>query len=485
VRDELDVLLDRVADEALRADLREQISRIRAKRTFGLLFESHLPERVLLPEHTVRRGVRVVRRDNSASPTFEVLAVKGGEATIRMVRHPDGSSLTVAEAAEVVDETAPIEDLTVIADFGDPIHPGLRHLGSVHRGADKPAHVVINGENHHALELLQFTHLGKVDCIYIDPPYNKGARDWKYDNDYVDSDDAYRHSKWLAFMERRLKLVKQLLNPEASVLIVTIDETEHLRLGLRLQQIFPEAKQQVVSVTINPKGTARLNEFSRVDEYAFFVLVGGATVPMVRAGAGAREVRWKYLRRTDIASARGTVKGGRNQFYPIYIDEASGAIVKLGEPLRPEEDPRSVPAIQGAVAVFPIREDGVQLNWGLTAPSLQRALASGYVRVTEGHPNQPYTISYLSGPNITRAESGEYLIQGTREDGSKVVVVPTAWPGLRRLDQAPQLLVVRPVGDRDLRSLDLLSEKVRKGIADHTEAKITGLYEGDLAADYQ
>lgn len=92
--------------------------------------------------------------------------------------------------------------LVVVAEFGDPIYPGLTHLGSIHRGGDKPAHLIINGENHHVLEALQFTHARKVDCIYIDPPYKAGPRDWKYNNNYVDESDSYRHSKWLAFMER-------------------------------------------------------------------------------------------------------------------------------------------------------------------------------------------------------------------------------------------------------------------------------------------
>ena len=85
---------------------------------------------------------------------------------------------------------------------------------------------MINGENFHVLEQLTFTHEHTIDAIYIDPPYNTGARDWKYNNDYVEGDDLYRHSKWLAFMERRLKLAKRLLNPDDSVLIVTIDEKE-------------------------------------------------------------------------------------------------------------------------------------------------------------------------------------------------------------------------------------------------------------------
>jgi adenine-specific DNA-methyltransferase len=213
IRSELDVLLDKVQDEALSAELRTQIDRLKQRRSFGLVFERHIPERVRLPQHPIRVGSQVVSRDDDDSPTYEVLAIDGGSATIQRVRDPDGAYLTAPEHRGE-SELAPLDSLVVISDFGEPVLPGLRHVGSVERGGDKPYHIVINGENHHALEALRFTHAGKVDCIYIDPPYNTGARDWKYDNDYVDDTDAYRHSKWLAFMERRLKLAKDLLNPE-------------------------------------------------------------------------------------------------------------------------------------------------------------------------------------------------------------------------------------------------------------------------------
>ncbi|MBT2916529.1 DNA methyltransferase, partial [Vibrio anguillarum] len=135
--------------------------------------------------------------------------------------------------------------------FRDKIYPGLVSTGKVERGGNKPFHSVINGENYHVLKALTFTHRGKIDAIYIDPPYNTGARDWKYNNDYVESEDLYRHSKWLAFMERRLKLAKELLNPKDSVLIATIDEKENARLLLLLEQVFPEGRIQSISTLIN------------------------------------------------------------------------------------------------------------------------------------------------------------------------------------------------------------------------------------------
>jgi adenine-specific DNA-methyltransferase len=149
-------------------------------------------------------------------------------------------------------------------------------LQSVERGGDRPCHLVIKGENHHALQTLLYPYEGTVDCIYIDPPFNSGARDWKYNNDYVAKDDAYRHSKWLAFIEKRLRLAKRLLNPASSVVIVAIDENEAARLRLLLEQIFPASKIQMVNVLINPAGASIIDQFSRVDEHLLFVHVGTA-----------------------------------------------------------------------------------------------------------------------------------------------------------------------------------------------------------------
>lgn len=418
IRNELDVLLDKVQDAALRADLRSQIDRLKQKRSFGLVFEQHIPERVRLPQHPIRVGSKVVTRDANDSPTYEVTSLEDGIATIEVVRDADGAYLAAPEH-DGHGERAPVDTLVVISDFGEPVLPGFRYLGAVERGGGKPYHVVINGENHHALQALRFTHAGKVDCIYIDPPYNSGARDWKYNNDYVDDSDAYRHSKWLAFMERRLKLAKELLNPEDSVLIVTIDEKEYLRLGLLLEQTFPGSRIQMVSITISPRSTARANEFSRVDEYAFFVFVGQVELAAAQSGSGG-EVRWQYLRRDQRGSARSD--GRPNQFFPIYVNDATGRIEALGEAL-PIGVPRStVPVREGCTTVFPIRADGSERVWGLTPTTLRRRISEGLVRVTPGtSEHQKYAISYLPGAD-EKLRSGLYTVAGQRPDGSKIVV---------------------------------------------------------------
>ena len=153
-----------------------------------------------------------------------------------------------------------------------PIYPGLEVVDSVHHAPDDQLwHALIEADNYYALQLLAYLYPGQVDCIYIDPPYNTGARDWKYNNDYVDSADTYRHSKWLSMMKRRLLLAKRLLNPKDSVLIVTIDEKEYLHLGCLLEELFPEARMQMVSVVIKAGGVSRGSEFNRTNEYIYFI----------------------------------------------------------------------------------------------------------------------------------------------------------------------------------------------------------------------
>lgn len=98
-------------------------------------------------------------------------------------------------------------------------------------------HILINGDNFHALAALQATHRGKVDVIYIDPPYNTGNKDFIYNDHYLDKDDIYRHSKWLSFMEKRLRLAAELLHTEG-VIFASIDDSEHARLKLLMDEIF-------------------------------------------------------------------------------------------------------------------------------------------------------------------------------------------------------------------------------------------------------
>ena len=243
-------------DPQLGADLEREFKALASRRAFGLNFERHRPEAVELPQRAVRKGdkVRILPERGST---------KKGDPRLWTVKQIESVDDVRVAKLTLLHEEAPepqyvaVDDLVVVAEFRDTIYPGLVSTGKVERGGDKPFHTVINGENYHALNALTYTHRGKIDAIYIDPPYNTGAKDWKYNNDYVEGEDLYRHSKWLAMMERRLKIAQELLNPADSVLIVTIDEKEYLRLGLLLEQTFPESSIQMVSSVINPAGRPR------------------------------------------------------------------------------------------------------------------------------------------------------------------------------------------------------------------------------------
>ena len=92
-------------------------------------------------------------------------------------------------------------------------------------------HVLIQADNYHALSVMNYTHKKKVDVIFIDPPYNTGSQAWIYNNSYVDKDDRFKHSKWLSFMSKRLRLARNLLK-EDGFFIATIDNNELVTLGL-------------------------------------------------------------------------------------------------------------------------------------------------------------------------------------------------------------------------------------------------------------
>jgi len=400
-------------------ELAEEVRKLVDRRTFGLAFEHHIPETVQLPGRRARRGDKVRFIDKSDEQTWRIIRIRrDGEARIATL-------VDAADPKSTDPITASAANLVVVADFREPIYPGLRSTERVEHGGDKPYSIVVNSENFHALEAMMFAYGGSVDLIYIDPPYNTEATTWKYNNKYVDENDDYRHSKWLAFMERRLKLAKKLLNPSRSVLLVTIDDNEIHRLGLLLEEVFRGVKRQMVSITNSPRGRSKATELSQVDEYMFVLYLGDAKMTVPPGSGADGEVRWRYLRRNDIESARGTTKGGPAQFYPIYVDDQTQRIVKIGDALAHGQPLDEAEGIEGATGVFPIRVDGQHMNWGLTRQSLQKALGDGFVRISKASSSyQPYTFAYLTRPNIQKIERGELKVAGERPDGSQIVVLP-------------------------------------------------------------
>lgn len=402
----------RSADPQLGADLEKEITALTKRRSFGLVFERHQPEAVELPGQPVRRGAKV----RVLPPRRET--AKGDPRLWRVESFiSDGTGAQLAQLVENVTDaperqTVSLDDLVVVAEFDDKIFPGLVETGRVERDGDKPFHTVINAENYHALEMLTYTHRGKIDAIYIDPPYNTGARDWKYNNDYVEGDDDYRHSKWLAFMERRLLVARELLNPDDSALIVTIDEKEYLRLGMLLEQTFPEARIQMLSVAISPSGNARGRDFRRSDEYVFIVGFGDSApvpLPLGPEWLGNRrtstsKIRWNGLMRSGTGAGRADRPG---MFYPIYISEPDGALHSIGDALMLADDPAEVQAPEGTVAVFPIRSDGSHGRWQVGPETAREYASKGYLKVGR-FSGERTALSYLKSGEQKKVREGAY-----------------------------------------------------------------------------
>lgn len=207
---ELHELIEKIENPELRAQIQAAADRLTKQKKFGLVFEEHLPECTPLYDIPVRKGLKVSVRNGKANETYTVLKVENGVATCLPKDSKDAVQFAVT-------------DLVTTAELGDPIYPCLQPLGEVCNAPDSELwHTLIEADNYHALQLLEYLCAGKVDCIYIDPPYNKvNSRDWKYNCNYVDGNDSYRHSKWLSMIQKRLRIAKKLLNPENSTLIVT------------------------------------------------------------------------------------------------------------------------------------------------------------------------------------------------------------------------------------------------------------------------
>lgn len=363
------------SDPALAKELSKEVSVLSDRRAFGLNFERHTPEQVELPGRPVRVGDKVhVLPPRGESAKKENKRIWLVDSINRSIDEPI-AKLRAQNSPDDQTEIA-IADLVVVAEFRDPIYPGLVSTGRVERGGNKPFHTVINGENFHALEALLFTHRGKVDAIYIDPPYNTGAKDWKYNNDYVESEDLYRHSKWLAFMERRLFLAHQLLDPNAGVMVVTIDENEQARLQILLEQVFLGFSVVSVPIVHNPRGVQGQN-FSHTHETAIFVFP-----------SGKKSISERRLSDVEIASNASNLRnwGGdslrtdaKNCFYPIIIRD--GIILSFGDVPNDDHHPSAnVSLPDGSTEIWPIDENGVERKWRYARQSVEQIRDSLFVK---------------------------------------------------------------------------------------------------------
>lgn len=231
-----------------------------------------------------------------------------------------------------------------------------------------PWNFLIEGDNLQALYLLEKTHYGKIDCIYIDPPYNTGAKDWKYNNNYVDENDTYRHSKWLSMMNQRLRIARKLLK-NSGIIVLTIDDYEIENITMLMNEIFGEGRHLgTIIIRNNPQGRSSVNGFQISHEYALFY--GGPDAEIGRLPRNEQQIsrynnideqgpfEWRNFRAQYSQESASMV-------YPIYVkkDCSDFRIPKL---IWNEKDAK-YEILEGPnsdeVISWPIAEDGRMRTW--------------------------------------------------------------------------------------------------------------------------
>lgn len=232
--------------------------------------------------------------------------------------------------------------------------------------------ILIEGDNYHALSVLNYTHKGKFDVIYADPPYNTGNQSWRYNNDYVEKDDEYRHSKWLSFIEKRARLAKNLLNNKG-IFVLTIDDYEVFTVGLLLDEIFGEANRLgVVVIENNPRGRTTNSFFATSHEYALFYAKNAGKAQIEyrdltedQANAFKLEDNVSKYRLLPFRRSGGlsTREERPNSFYPIFYNSKSNKI--------------ALENFKGAYKIEPIDATGRERVWRQTRPSFMAAVGRG------------------------------------------------------------------------------------------------------------
>jgi len=215
--------------------------------------------------------------------------------------------------------------------------PVLKEVKSkaIQNDPDKPTHILIEGDNYHALSVLNYTHQNAIDVIYIDPPFNTGSRSWKYNNDYVDKEDSFKHSKFISFMNNRLRLSKSLLKDDG-IIIIAIDDYEIHTVRFLMDEIFQE-NNRLGSVTVvhNPRGRSDDKYFASSHEYMLIYSKDSSNAKTNKLKATEEQLeafnkednisRYRELpfRRSGSNSRR---EDRPNLFYPIYYNSETNDI---------------------------------------------------------------------------------------------------------------------------------------------------------------
>lgn len=302
---------------------------------------------------------------------------------------------------------------------------------------------LLEGDNLHSLRLLEKTHAGKIDVIYIDPPYNTGSKDFIYDDAYVDSNDGFSHSKWLSFMSERLSIASRLLS-DKGVIVISIGYQEVHNLMVMCQEMFDD--KQVVCVTVQTSGGKPNGGFTFLQEYLIFI-TGEDFQPKTMSFTGG--VERSPFEGLTLSTFDKTTRP--NQAYPIFIDRKTMHIVGVGKSLAERANENIYTgdfkdftfdyseAPEGTAALWPVSSKGAECVWRLISSRLLHDWEKGYIKVSKNkskvNPNE-YSIQYLPDGVIRKIDSGELEVVG-HEDGMPTLMfgknqtvgseIPTIW----------------------------------------------------------
>ena len=308
----IESLLAQIPNDNLRAELSRAVEEALRDRTFGLVFEEHLPEVQALAGKPIRVGTRVAVENEPLNCTYHVTRKFERSGVMWADVKREAGLENQVKTREIA-----LSGLIPVARYGEAIYPALAPTERVERAPDAPFHSIINADNYHALQLLLYGYKNAFDVIYIDPPYNTGARDWKYNNDYIDKNDRFRHSKWLSMMKKRLELAHRLVKQGDGIVIVAIDDHELHHLRVLLKDIFPEKDSKVITIVHNPSGQQG-NNFSTTHEYAviLFPKDGKRYIAMQQRDEDADVRNFRDVTGDDSLRAPNG-----NTFYPVFVKD--------------------------------------------------------------------------------------------------------------------------------------------------------------------
>ena len=244
-----------------------------------------------------------------------------------------------------------------------------------------PNHILIEGENLLALVALAYTHAGMIDVIYIDPPYNTGNKDFVYNDTFIGDDDAYRHSKWLSFMEKRLRIAKTLLS-DKGVIFISIDDNEQAQLKLLSDEIFGLSNYEAtITYVRKTSGKQDSSNFVKSTEY---ILVYSKDKQWIASSLIAEEKVTDRYNKTDKdgrryreTDLRKTGNADRRidrpfMYYPFYYNP-------ILDDLKVSQESAPDLIKDGYIEIYPIKPDGEEGRWrwaySTSAESLDKLIA--------------------------------------------------------------------------------------------------------------